>query len=690
MSSPICNSTVDFQARFNKRQEAVVAAFSKIGYRVMYSSDGIPKINRDRKEIYIPMLKEDSLPSVIKTIRGWVDHEMAHEICDSQTKYLEKAGKTSKSMEMIFRVIEDGRVERLESEMLFGCKENLEANEKVVLEKNKDAENTGIALFLLAKYGAAGVEKYGMKKMLEELTPETIKAVSVCSSCEKAYVASEMVYRDMKMKEKEEAMKEIMKTMKEMAKKMRGDGSGEGDDGGDYSSSEGSEDGSGKKSKKKVKGKYGSGDVEGRMDDSGKHKEGISGKGSIEDGSKSGSSKKSDGKEEEREGKDESGKADSEDSGDSDSSGGDDFSGKEDSEPSDDGEPESDLSESEKRDLERKAEEVAKERVDEKLSDAKDISDRVIDTVRKELEESKISEKGVYIPFTKYDKIMDLTIPANLESVGRRHGSYTDLNDVLKDVNVLSQKLRLELLASKPMRERYKDSGFLDQRRIHLLGMKTGNENVFYSRIKKEGLNTACSLLVDSSGSMMGDNIVLAIKIAYLFSLTFEVLSVPNEVLSFTQDGEGSAPELRGETAGYSRYYPLVHFVHKSFDKKLRHCLDSMKALGSEMMQNADGESVLWAASRLSYRKEKRKILFVISDGMPCNSETGGHELYSHLSEVVKTVGKYGIECVGIGVQTNSVKKFYPNYVVISSLDDVVRGAYSKIVEAIRTAKKTM
>jgi cobalamin biosynthesis protein CobT len=74
---------------------------------------------------------------------------------------------------------------------------------------------------------------------------------------------------------------------------------------------------------------------------------------------------------------------------------------------------------------------------------------------------------------------------------------------------------------------------------------------------------------------------------------------------------------------------------------------------------NADGEAVLEAAKRLAVRSEKRKIMFVISDGQPQAGSVAQPVLSGHLKSVVKTITKSGIEVVGFGAKTESVKQYY-------------------------------
>ena len=125
------------------------------------------------------------------------------------------------------------------------------------------------------------------------------------------------------------------------------------------------------------------------------------------------------------------------------------------------------------------------------------------------------------------------------------------------------------------------------------------------------------------------------------------------------------------------------HFIFKDFDSNNLTGIASMR-VGS---QNHDGEAVKWAANRLSMRKEERKILIVFSDGQPAAASDTGI-LRGDLKRAVKKVLKSGIEVIGIGIQTNSVKDFYPDHLVVDDLESLPTKAMNKMVRIILKGKK--
>jgi cobaltochelatase CobT len=87
--------------------------------------------------------------------------------------------------------------------------------------------------------------------------------------------------------------------------------------------------------------------------------------------------------------------------------------------------------------------------------------------------------------------------------------------------------------------------------------------------------------------------------------------------------------------------------------------------------QNPDGEAVRWAAKRLSTQKQKRKILFVLSDGEPATGECRQIILEKDLKAAIEEVKKFGIETVGFGIQTNAVSNFYEDHIVVNNLEEL-------------------
>lgn len=256
----------------------------------------------------------------------------------------------------------------------------------------------------------------------------------------------------------------------------------------------------------------------------------------------------------------------------------------------------------------------------------------------------------------------------------RQSDATVTLRKARKTVSVLSQRLLSDLFTVSKAWFRRKPKGSLDDRQLFNYRQ---SDKLFKRKNPKVQLDTAVSLVVDCSGSMYGTEIELARDIALTFSQTLDALNVPHEVVGFTAQG-GSDHRLLGRDL--TRWGLLEHYVFKGYNDTFRKRKNHINAMpNAGLHQNVDGESVLWAASRLWARKEKRKIMIVISDGAPYSPSTDIGKADTHLKKVAAKIKASGIDVLGIGVQTDSVADYYEDHIVINDLSELVNTAYAKL-----------
>ena len=103
------------------------------------------------------------------------------------------------------------------------------------------------------------------------------------------------------------------------------------------------------------------------------------------------------------------------------------------------------------------------------------------------------------------------------------------------------------------------------------------------------------------------------------------------------------------------------------------------------LQQNIDGECVRIAATRLSHRTEKRKVMIVLSDGSPACSTHFPGEIASDLHRAVADCAKMKVDLVGLGIMDESVRTYYPKCSVLNNLADLpgaVMGELKRILTA--------
>lgn len=228
--------------------------------------------------------------------------------------------------------------------------------------------------------------------------------------------------------------------------------------------------------------------------------------------------------------------------------------------------------------------------------------------------------------------------------------------------------LRLLQVMSKTRPVYGQKRGKLATRSLHRIFSPNPNtaQKVFKQKKSTLRLDSAVCVLCDLSGSMGGDKYVHAAKAAVMLNNAVSKLGVPLEVLGFT-------------TSDYSN---IAHVIFKDFSSsvdeiKLTEYFDRAADL---MYRNADGESILWAYSRLIRRKEPKKVLIVLSDGQPSANRNG--DIMGFTQDVVKDIEKRGdIDIFGIGLGDASVSRIYKKHTVIDHADQLE----SKLLDLVKT-----
>ena len=258
----------------------------------------------------------------------------------------------------------------------------------------------------------------------------------------------------------------------------------------------------------------------------------------------------------------------------------------------------------------------------------------------------------------------------------------------------LRRRLLMEFRGPGQRINRHQRRGRVDQRSLHKV--ITGSRNVFEGMVKDTVIDRTVTLMVDCSGSMLSCGVTAgksqlwtAAQAACACSMVLDLIGVENEVLGWTTVGQGERHD------DYDRTTPLRHLIVKpseqSFQRSRRNFINL--ALYEWPSHNIDGEALLWGAKSLAQRArraDKKPVLIVFSDGSPlCVPESGGL-LASHLTRTVKRVEKAGIKTIGIGIETDEVKQYYPRWAVINNISDLIGSFYEILRHELRSSKKVV
>jgi cobaltochelatase CobT subunit len=195
--------------------------------------------------------------------------------------------------------------------------------------------------------------------------------------------------------------------------------------------------------------------------------------------------------------------------------------------------------------------------------------------------------------------------------------------------------------------------------------------------------SSTVSILVDQSGSMRGQSMLLAAAATDVASDFLVRLGLSVDVLGFTTVGwHGGKSRKRwlqnGSPQKPGRVADLLHVIYRSAEDQ-RHSTGgwSFRSMLRPDLpkENIDGEALEWAASRLREREATRRFLIVISDGVPCDDATlkanDPSYLYRHLSRVIQELQAakdIEVAAIGIGVYVN---ENYENALAVSTPEEL-------------------
>ncbi|MGL5389883.1 MAG: VWA domain-containing protein [Shewanella sp.] len=189
-----------------------------------------------------------------------------------------------------------------------------------------------------------------------------------------------------------------------------------------------------------------------------------------------------------------------------------------------------------------------------------------------------------------------------------------------------------------------------------LAASQAGESRLFIQRQPRVAPNAAVHLLVDISGSM-------GRPIGEGHRKFFHVANEAALALAMALEGiPGVVPAVS--------YFPGVHqevsivLLPKQSVRHRAACFDQ-KPRGCTPMAQA-----MWfAANSLLAQKQQRKLMIVLTDGDPDD--------WAATHDIVDRCRRSGFELLGIGIQTRSVEKFFPQSIVINDVKDLKRELFA-------------
>jgi len=287
---------------------------------------------------------------------------------------------------------------------------------------------------------------------------------------------------------------------------------------------------------------------------------------------------------------------------------------------------------------------------------------------------SAVAENADYLIFTKdYDVVEKLPIGSGYNAAMTKKLIEKTEHMVAPLQKDLERAIAARSLATRSHGHR---SGRLHAPNLSRLAV---NDNRVFSR-KQESTSkdVAVELVVDASGSMAGEKVHTACQAAYALAAVLERLSIKNEVICFTtKDIGGAQKDMREQQSkmgrGFSRMEGIYMPILKGYEERMT--TDVKERFGwlpntNILRSNVDGESIEVAARRLMARREEGKIMLVLSDGYPAAAGNSA-DLRRHLREKVRDIANSGVKIIGIGIQSEAVREFYPKSLVLNNVEQL-------------------
>jgi cobaltochelatase CobT len=232
------------------------------------------------------------------------------------------------------------------------------------------------------------------------------------------------------------------------------------------------------------------------------------------------------------------------------------------------------------------------------------------------------------------------------------HGQF-DAAKALRCSGRLRSLIRNEMQALTLQREHESVRGsVLNQRTIHRTS--SGDRRLFLHIDERKGLDTAVFILTDVSQSMAGPRMEHANQATYASAVAMG--------------------DLQGVSVGMG-VFPYFRMGLKFGESARR--MPERFALRPSGAYTPLAEGVLWASRLLARQPQQRKILLVITDGVPSNEPAAVTQL--------QAAEKLGIETMGIGIGLPHVRQLFERCEVINDLSELAPAMLKMLKGSLRS-----
>jgi len=179
------------------------------------------------------------------------------------------------------------------------------------------------------------------------------------------------------------------------------------------------------------------------------------------------------------------------------------------------------------------------------------------------------------------------------------------------------------------------------------------DHNIFYNNnYKIKEMDLAFGIVLDESGSMSGDGIKNGRVVMILLHEVLTSLGINHSIIGHTSHGEHNTI--------INKYY--------QFKEEAYHTLQKPYALAkiNSKSGNCDSGALYYMQSVMKSVQNKDKIVIIFSDGEPTECSD------SELKEQVRDMEKSGIHVIGVGIDFDCIKEYYPDHANGRNLKEMI------------------
>jgi cobalamin biosynthesis protein CobT len=223
----------------------------------------------------------------------------------------------------------------------------------------------------------------------------------------------------------------------------------------------------------------------------------------------------------------------------------------------------------------------------------------------------------------------------------------------------------------------HEESGRLDRKAFTRFAV--GSTAVFSKRQHIEAERSAVSILIDCSGSMDYDGlIVTAESVAIQLSRILDKANVEFNVTGFYGNSSRNIIDPTGATKSVDLRYETPTFVpFKTWRESLQKASAKLGSIHKWAQSSTpDYSSISITLEDLGLRTEQRKILFLITDANGYNK--------THMRHLQGVADRLGIKLVAIGIGRTDVKECFRSSENVNDVNDLASATFNKLLKELQ------